>query len=390
MKINCFPKHFLYLLALVVLFMPVYVAAQGDKQAANVYEQNAKLQERINYLEQKQNDLKERLDEKQAGFEKNVNNRFDLEQKQVNHWEFIVTVLIAVFGILVPISFTLFGVRWFKKEKEKINKSVKDAEDTCNAIKQHEKIAKQGADKIDETLQRISKEASVTEKKTNPQNIKDAQQILDDEKSSPYQKAWAEALVVYLTALQDKDKPDWQKALDKYQSLLNDYPEKITFSDLADVYFKMGYCNSKLGNVSLSYDYYNTATLLAPKFAEAWNNKGGALDTLGKYDEAIECYDRASGINSNDAEPCYNKGNVLFFLQRYEEAIHYYDKAIALKPELSEAWNNKGTALKNKGKDFYPEAEKCFRKAIDLDGTNETAKKNLVELLEKMNNDPQE
>ncbi|MFZ1314980.1 tetratricopeptide repeat protein [Methanothrix sp.] len=36
---------------------------------------------------------------------------------------------------------------------------------------------------------------------------------------------------------------------------------------------------------------------LDPEYANAWYNKGSALDNMGKYDEAIRAYDEAIRID---------------------------------------------------------------------------------------------
>ena len=59
------------------------------------------------------------------------------------------------------------------------------------------------------------------------------------------------------------------------------------------------------------------------------NNKGNALDSLGKYEEAISNYDKVLTINPSDSDGLYNKGITLHNLGKYVEAITYYDKALA-------------------------------------------------------------
>ena len=53
------------------------------------------------------------------------------------------------------------------------------------------------------------------------------------------------------------------------------------------------------------------------------NNKGIALNNLGRYEEAIEYYDRALAIDPTLVESLSNKGASLHSLARYEEAVRY-------------------------------------------------------------------
>ena len=66
----------------------------------------------------------------------------------------------------------------------------------------------------------------------------------------------------------------------------------------------------------------------------AWNNKGIALDSQGKYDEAIKAYDEAIRLDPNYADAWNNKGIALDDQGKYDEAIKAYDEAIRLDPKL--------------------------------------------------------
>ena len=98
--------------------------------------------------------------------------------------------------------------------------------------------------------------------------------------------------------------------------------------------------------------------------AEAWNNKGAALDDQGKYDDAIKAFDEAIRINPNYADAWYNKGVAFYHQKKYNEAIQAYDKAIKIDPQFADAWQNKGNALEAQGKD--KEAAEALYKAVEI------------------------
>ena len=55
-------------------------------------------------------------------------------------------------------------------------------------------------------------------------------------------------------------------------------------------------------------DYFTKCLKINNKRADAWINKGNALDNLGRYLEAIECYDRAILVNSKHYNVWGNRG----------------------------------------------------------------------------------
>ena len=92
---------------------------------------------------------------------------------------------------------------------------------------------------------------------------------------------------------------------------------------------------------------YNKAIKLKPDYAEAYSNRGIALQDLKRLDEALASYDKAIALKPGFAEAYYNRGNTLQDLKRLDEALASYDKAIALKPNYAEAYSNRGNTLKD-------------------------------------------
>ena len=99
--------------------------------------------------------------------------------------------------------------------------------------------------------------------------------------------------------------------------------------------------------------------------ADSWNNKGGALNALGRHEEAIECCERALAINPRYGAGFVTKGAALAFLGRYEEAISCYDNALRIDPQDTDSWNNKGHALWLLGR--HEDAIACWDRALVLD-----------------------
>ena len=104
------------------------------------------------------------------------------------------------------------------------------------------------------------------------------------------------------------------------------------------------------------------------------NNKGFALNELGRHGEAIRCCDRALEIDPESAIAWHNKGVALRNLGRHGEAIQCYDRALEIDPKNGSAWNNKGVVLGNLGR--YGEAIQCYDRALEIDPEVANAKNN--------------
>ena len=80
---------------------------------------------------------------------------------------------------------------------------------------------------------------------------------------------------------------------------------------------------------------------------KAWNNKGLALDKLGRYQEAVDSYEKALKIDPGYVKAWNNKGLALDKLGRYQEAVDSYERALSIDPNDATVWHNKGLALTN-------------------------------------------
>jgi tetratricopeptide (TPR) repeat protein len=117
-----------------------------------------------------------------------------------------------------------------------------------------------------------------------------------------------------------------------------------------NLYFEQGNLFDASEEWEAAIAAYDAALKIKPDDHEALNNKGIALDELGRYEDAIAAYDAALKIKPDDHEALNNKGVVLGNLGRCEDEIAAYDAILKIKPDDHEALYNKGLALRKLGR----------------------------------------
>src|SRR5690348_194625 len=145
---------------------------------------------------------------------------------------------------------------------------------------------------------------------------------------------------IILKANEHYYKKEYDEAIECYDKALEIDPKD------ADALNNKGLALNKLGKYKEAIEYYDKASEIDPKYVLAFNNIGSALCDLKKYKEAIESFDKALEIDPKHAMAWYNKGTALCNLKKYKEAIEYFDKALEIDPKDANALNNKGIALK--------------------------------------------
>lgn len=120
---------------------------------------------------------------------------------------------------------------------------------------------------------------------------------------------------------------------------------------------------------------FEGAVRLDPNQAEAHNGLGNVLATTGQIPEAIEHYREAVRLNSDLVEARANLGKALASSGRVREAISELEEAIRRNDKLGEAHNVLGVCLAETGR--LDDAILHFRRALDIDGMNLSARQNL-------------
>ena len=120
--------------------------------------------------------------------------------------------------------------------------------------------------------------------------------------------------------------------------------------DSAQAHNNRGNALERLGRFDAALSDYRKAVALAPDSPHAYTNLGVLLRNLGCPNEALASCDKAILLQPDDAEAHSNRGNVLCDLQRFQEALSSYNRAIALQPDFMAAHSNRGTVLRDLGR----------------------------------------
>ena len=112
-------------------------------------------------------------------------------------------------------------------------------------------------------------------------------------------------------------------------------------------------------------EQYAEALKIDPKVAEAHNNLGFALMSMGRIQEAKTHYEQTLRLNPDYAEAHNNLANILRDQGRINEAMTHYAEAIRLKPDYANAFGNRGATYRQAGK--FQLALKNLNRAIELD-----------------------
>jgi len=120
--------------------------------------------------------------------------------------------------------------------------------------------------------------------------------------------------------------------------------------------------------------------------AQKFKNEGNALVKEKKYKEAVEKYTLA--INCQESAIFYcNRAAAYTSLENYEEALQDCKKAISFDPDYSKAYSRMGLIYSKI--DLYAESENCYEKALVLEPDNDSYKKNLEIVREKLKDQKQ-
>jgi tetratricopeptide (TPR) repeat protein len=123
-------------------------------------------------------------------------------------------------------------------------------------------------------------------------------------------------------------------------------------------------CHFEIGNYQQALDFADRAIALRRTYHEAHNNRGNALNGLGRSEEALAAFRTSLIINPNDPVVMINIGNSLRALDRCAEALGVLDAAISIDQTIPDAHYNRGNVLQDLGR--HVEAIQSYDFALAL------------------------
>ncbi len=250
--------------------------------------------------------------------------------------------------------------KFMESSKKEINICLEDAHKGVNEIKQ----------KTDEAYQLLNLQ-NINNDSKKEENIEKAKDLSEDTTLPQYERDLAKAMELFYS---DK----YNKALEEFENLFKEYKKEITIKQRGEIYFFMGYSIMEIAETKEeeereelyieAIDKFKTATELNLNNDIIYNNWGFALENIA---------DTKKGEKREEL---------------YREAIKKYKKAIEINPMDSTSYNSWGVNLgkigdiKNEEEKYktYKEAIIKFRKAIEINPENDMSYTNLVFALIKL------
>ena len=130
-------------------------------------------------------------------------------------------------------------------------------------------------------------------------------------------------------------------------------------------WFLRGVAASGKGDCKAAIEYFTKSIKLDPTRTKSYNNRGNALQRLGRYEEAMGDYDNAVKVDPMNATALANKAGLLGIMGDDDGSFAVAKLAISIDPNQPMAYLNRGVTFSGQGR--HDEAIKDYSRAIDLD-----------------------
>ncbi|KAK3095523.1 hypothetical protein FSP39_015624 [Pinctada imbricata] len=175
-----------------------------------------------------------------------------------------------------------------------------------------------------------------------------------------------------------------QAALKKHKAAEKSYYTALTHRrKYPDCYYNLGNLYLDLQQNELAIFAWRNATLQKPTHDKAWSNMIILYDSLDLLDKAEAAGKEAIKYIPQDPSIYFNLANVMGKADRHRESEQYFLKAIKLHGKIvpAKVYTNLGVLYHRWGK--REEAEKAYRKALQIEPNNQNTLANLQMLQQK-------
>ena len=170
---------------------------------------------------------------------------------------------------------------------------------------------------------------------------------------------------VYIMKFHMEPKSQWLVQAETYGKRAAELDDQIPLT-----YVVLGKIHEYTGNHDLAIPEFQRALDLDPRNAEALSGMADSYSNVGRNSEAEAAYIRAAALRPDNWVGYNSLGNFYERVGKHEQADAQFQKAFELTPDNSALYLNLGNELLDKGDpSLLPEAEKAFRKSIDLNPT---------------------
>lgn len=169
--------------------------------------------------------------------------------------------------------------------------------------------------------------------------------------SGPAAELLKEALAAY-------DQKDHATALEKYDSILAEFP------DLYQIHLNVGNCYREMGELDKALAEYQLVLNEEPQHTGALVNVGEVMVRKGDLDQAVSYFEKAITQAPEDEVLPFNVAEIYFDQGNVEKAIEYYQRSAEVRPDWPEPYLKMGYAYINLAD--MANAAKAFEKVIEV------------------------
>ncbi|MFC1772587.1 tetratricopeptide repeat protein [Pseudomonadota bacterium] len=131
-----------------------------------------------------------------------------------------------------------------------------------------------------------------------------------------------------------------------------------------DVYFGLGFIESRQGNNADAVKYFEKAASIQPNNPHIQYHLGIALKESGDFESAATVLGHAARLSPGHIEALNGIADAYMKLGNVDQSISAYKESLLVDPGNAGVYANLGNLYLNKG--LLREAESCYRKAVSL------------------------